>query len=94
MNRILLVTLLCVAAASAATKTKIIGTQANQKRDLGFGSYNSHPEVLTVGQGHGHGGGGWGGGGGGGGYGDHGATSSYGHGELSKFIVFLKIMCI
>jgi len=86
MSRILVVTLLCVAAASAATKTKTSPptAQANQKRDLGIGSYNSHPEVLTVGQGHGHGGGGYGGGGGGwggGGYGgDHGA-SSYGHGE-------------
>lgn len=73
--------MLCIAAASAATKAK----NPNTKRDLGFGSYNSHPEVLTVGQGHGHGGGGggYGGGGHGGGHGwgeSHGA-SSYGHGE-------------
>jgi len=89
---ILLIFVVGVAVVSGATKSKL--NPGNQKRDLGIGSYNSHPEVLTVGHGHGHGGGGGGGhggghngyalggfgGGGGGGWGE-GATSSYGHGE-------------
>lgn len=59
MNKILLVTLLCVAAASAATKTKTSGAS---KRGFGIGTHDAHPEVVHVG-GHGsHGGGGegWG----------------------------------
>jgi len=56
MNKILVVTLLCVAAASAATKTKTSG--AASKRGFGIGTHDAHPEVVTVG---GHGGGGGGG---------------------------------
>lgn len=55
MNKILLVTLLCVAAASAATKTKTSG--ASSKRGFGIGTHDAHPEVVHVG---GHGSEGWG----------------------------------
>lgn len=55
MNKILVVTLLCVAAASAATKTKT--SAGASKRGFGIGTHDAHPEVVTVG-GHGHGGGG------------------------------------
>jgi len=73
MNKILLVTLMCVAAASAATKTKTSGAS---KRGFGIGTHDAHPEVVHVG---GHGGGG-GGGGGGEGWG-WGASTGGGHGD-------------
>jgi len=58
MNKILFVTMLCIAVASAATKTKTSGIS---KRGFGVGTHSHKPEVLTVthGQGHGSGSGGW-----------------------------------
>lgn len=40
MNKILLVTLMCVAVASAATKTK----SGASKRGFGIGTHDAHPE--------------------------------------------------
>lgn len=84
MNKILCLTLLCVAAASAKTKTvKSAQTAAPLERSgFGIGTHSNHPEVLTVSHGHGHGHGGGGGGGGhGGGGGGHGG--GWGGGDVS-----------
>jgi len=55
MNKILLVTVLCVAAASAATKPKTT-TAETSRGGFGVGVHDHHPQVLDVS----HGGSGWG----------------------------------
>jgi len=55
MNKLLFVTLLCLGAASAATKAKTSSGSASSKRGFGIGTHDAHPEVVHVGHGGGEG---------------------------------------
>ena len=82
MNKILLVTVLCVAAASAATKPKTT-TAETSRGGFGVGVHDHHPQVLDVS----HGGSGWGQqSGGGSGWG--GVSSGWGSGKAFLFSHF------
>jgi len=76
MNRIILVTVLCVAAASAATKPKTTGAETQRGGGFGIGTHDHHPQILDVS----HAGSGWGqqSGGGQGGWGGGGVSSGWG----------------